>query len=241
MASTRTVRDLLTRSLRIATVLGGVDQIDPNDADDALLSLNQMLDAWQAERLYAYTIDQFTLALTPGVTTYTIGPAGNIAMPIRPEKIEWAFTRDTQNLDRTLQIVPREVYQTIALKSLGNTFPTVLFYEPQFPVGQLYLWPAPPASLTLYVGVWEVLTEYPDLNTVVALPPGYEDAIVYSMAERIAPEYGEPADPQVIRMAAQARGRIKAMNLPDPRVVCELQGSNFRGGLTPAWVFTAGY
>ncbi len=241
MASTRTVRDLLTRSLRIATVLGGADQISADDAADALLSLNQMLDAWQAERLYAYTIDTQTLALTAGVTSYTIGPAGNINLALRPPKIEWAFTRDSQNFDRALQMVPREVYQSIALKSLGNTFPTLLFYEPQFPVGQLYLWPAPPASLTLYLGTWEVLTEYADLNATVALPPGFEDAIVYSMAERMAPEYGEPADPAVQRMAAMARARVKNLNLPDPRVTCELVGSNFRGGLTPAYVYTAGF
>lgn len=221
----RTVRDILTRSMRVATILGASETMDGNDASDALLTLNQMMDAWQAERLFAYEILQHTHALTAGVGTYTIGPGGTINTN-RPVRIEWAYTRDSQNYDRPLEIVPDQVFAAITLKGQGDNFPSVLWYRPAYPLGIIRLWEHPSANLVLHLGCWVTLSEFANLDASVALPPGYEQAIVLSVAELISPEYGKEPSGSLVRMAAKARANIQQNNLPDPRIGCEFTGVN---------------
>jgi hypothetical protein len=234
----RTVREILTRAMRTATILGASETMDGNDASDALLVLNQMMDAWQAERLYAYQIVSRTHPLTAGVGLYTIGPGATIDVP-RPVKIEWAFTRDAQNYDRPLDVVPDQVYASIALKTLGNNFPTVLYYAPGMPQGQINLWQLPAAGLTLHLGAWVVLSEFANLDSSVALPPGYEQAIVMSVAELLCPEYNKEPSVGLQRNAARARANIKQNNLPDPRVACEFTGVD-QSAMLPYYRFVSG-
>lgn len=219
----RTVRDILTRAMRAARVLGAGEAMDADDAADALLSLNQMLDSWQAERLFVYAVVERQFPLTAGLGVYTLGPAATFTAP-RPVRVEWAFTRDAQNYDRGMQIIDDGRFAAITLKTLGNTFPEALFYEATYPNGVVNLWPLPPAALTLHMGCWEVLTQYAGLNDLVQLPPGYEDAIVYSMAERLAPEYGKEATAAVVRIGAKARATVQQNNLPEAFVSCEFNG-----------------
>ncbi|MCU0949522.1 MAG: hypothetical protein MUC68_00335 [Burkholderiaceae bacterium] len=240
MAATRTVRDLLTRSMRVAQILGAGDPMDANDADDALLSVNQMLDAWQAERLYCYAIQEVTHALTAGIGTYTIGPAGTIAIAVRPVRVEYAFTRDATGFDRLCEVVPWEQWSAIAIKGLGNDYPSALYYQPAYPLGSINLWQEPLADLTLHLGVWTQLSEFASLDAVPALPPGYEDAIVFSLAERLCPEYGKEPYAALVKMAQQARANIQQNNLGSPSIGCEFQSVDYRSGLVPAWVYRSG-
>jgi hypothetical protein len=240
MAGTRTVRDLIQRSLRVATIIGAGDPMDPNDAADGLLSLNMMLDAWQAERLFCYALTEQTFAMPAGTSSVTIGPAGNINVSVRPPRIEYAFTRDATNVDRSIDIVPAEVWAGITIKNLGNAYPSALYYVPSYPLGVANLWQLPVAGLTLRLGLWTILTEYADLDVVVSLPPGYEDALVFSLAERACPEYGRSIPKDLAMLANRARANIQQNNLSDERVACEFTGVDNHRGLVPAWVVAAG-
>ena len=234
----RTVRDIVTRAMRITTILGANETIDGNDAADALLTLNQMMDAWQAERLFAYAIVERAYALTAGVGTYTVGPGATIDVP-RPVRIEWAYTRDANNFDRQLSIVPDQVWASIPLKSIGNTFPTVLYYQPGMPQGTINLWYLPPAGLTLRFGAWTVLSEFATLDDSVVLPPGYEQALVMSLAELLCVEYNMQVPANVAQMAAKSRANIQQNNLPDPRIGCEFGGVD-QNRYIPYYQFVAG-
>jgi len=221
MAAIRTVRDLVTRALRVAGVTGSGETPSADDAADALLSMNQMLDAWQAERLYCYAIIDRSQALIAGDGEMTIGPGGEFNAP-RPIKIEYAYTRDSQNFDRSLVIVQDPAYYAqLTLKSLGNSYPSLLYYRPHYPFGRIFLWQLPIAGLTLWIGTWEVLEEFTSLNTVASYPAGYEDAIVYSLAERISVEYDKNPSAGLQKMAAQARANIKQNNLISPQVATD--------------------
>lgn len=227
MGASRKVRDLITRASRLATITGAGETMDPDDAADALLSCNLMLDAWQADNLFAFTVADRSAALTAGVGSYTVGVGGAINVA-RPSRIEWAFTRDSQGFDRKINIVPREVYEDILLKTQGSTYPSALYYETSYPLGVITLWRVPPAGLTLHFGAWEQLSEFASLDDSVSLPPGYEQAIVCSLSEVICPEYGKQIPAGVREEAARARARIRSNNLPDMRMVCEFTGISGR-------------
>jgi hypothetical protein len=50
------------------------------------------------------------------------------------------------------------------------------------------------------------------------MPPGYQRALEYSLAEELAPSYGITPLPLLTRTAASARRNIKRQNLPDLRM-----------------------
>lgn len=242
MAATRLVRDLITRAARIATVIGGAEPLDANDASDILLSLNQMLDSWQAERLYAYNIIERSTPLIAGQDTYLIGPAQALAITVRPMRLEYAFTRDAQGYDRPMEIITHLEYADLFLKTLAGAYPTMVHFDPQWPNGRVRIWPLtnPSIPLTLYVGVWVILSEYTALGDLVSLPPGYEDAITYSLAERICIEFEKAVSSGLEKMASMARARVKRMNVPASRTSCEFQGTQYVGNRTPWWVIQGG-
>lgn len=219
----RTTRDIIHRALRTIGVLGAGDAAPAEDATDALVALNQMLDTWSADSLLVYTINEQSFALTAGVKTYTIGTGGSFNTP-RPVAIQYAYTRDSTNLDRPLGLIGVEQYSAIGLKSQPNTFPEALYFDPSFPLADVNLYPAPLSGLTLFLGLWQPFTEVASLDTSFTYPPGYEAALTYSLAEVLALEYGRPVPPDLGRAANDARKRIKGVNLPEVYSSCELSG-----------------
>ena len=53
-----------------------------------------------------------------------------------------------------------------------------------------------------------------DLNTNYVVAPGYEEALVYNLAVRYAPELSRPLDQTVVRMAQDSLARVKVANIP---------------------------
>lgn len=209
----RPTRDIIHRALRIIGVLGAGETANADDANDALIALNQMLDLWSADSLMAYVIDEQSLALTGGVATYTVGATGALNTT-RPLAIQYGFTRDASATDRPVSIITQEQYANIVLKSLPASYPEALYYDATYPLGVITLYPAPMSGLTLFVGLWQPLTAIPTLDTILDYPPGYEAAITYSLAEGLAPEYQRPVTPDLARVAAKARANIQGVNLP---------------------------
>jgi hypothetical protein len=63
------------------------------------------------------------------------------------------------------------------------------------------------------------LLSLPNLTTQFWLQQGYQDAIIYSLAEKLCPSYSKPLDPALGKMALQARQRIFKQNVRSPRMV----------------------
>jgi hypothetical protein len=216
----RTARDIITRSLRIVGVLGAGETASAEDAADSFVALNSMIDSWSIDRLFAYNIVQSSFPLTAGTARYSIGNGGTFNT-IRPNEIEYAFARDVNNLDWQIDIITQEQYAAILLKNVGNTYPNVLWYDPEYPLAYVNLYPLPGVNLTLYLGIWSILTQFATLDTQISFPPGYEDAITFSLAERLGVEYRMPVGADAQQIALKARARVQGNNLVDARSVCE--------------------
>jgi hypothetical protein len=239
----RTVRDLITRAARIATAIGAAEPLDANDANDLLTSVNMMLDSWRTQRLYAFAITELTHTLSAGATSHGIGPAASINTTVRPVKIEYAFTRDAQNYDRPMQVLSQDEYANIFLKTLEGAYPVYVSLDPAWPIGQVRIWPAPAAGvlpLTLRLGVWTLLNEFTQLSDVVSLPPGYEDAITYSLAERACIEFEKEVSKGLEKAASVARAAIKRVNVQPSRASVEFQSAYGRNDMIPWWVIKGG-
>lgn len=201
---------IVNRAIRLLSQTPAGKAPSSDESDAALTALNAMLDAWRLERLMCYAIRDESLVLVAAQPSFTIGPGGNLNT-VRPIKIEGAYAVvGTQSYP--VEVIGEDRYAALSIKGLQGQFPTKLYYQPSQPLGTLYPWPlAIDGSATLHI-----LTRTPlaavALADTLAVPPGWEDAMVSNLAVRLAPEYEtRPAD-EVIVMARESKRAIKSGN-----------------------------
>lgn len=207
-----TARELITSAFRLIGVLGSGESMDASMGADALVTLSNMLDGWAAERLTLYSQLRSTKALTASQQRYTIGTGGDLNQA-RPVWIDRA-AYSKASTEYPLELLSPGEWAAVGQKDLTSNTPTSLFYNTEFPLGTIDLWPVPTDSdltLVLYAPA-AGLTSVTDLNTAISLPPGWAQALRYNLAELLAPEYGRPLDPAVVGVASASKARIKRVN-----------------------------
>ena len=188
------------------------ETLTASEASDALNILNSMLENWATKRLMVYQIVQSSYTWAAGAS-HTIGPAGdfNATRPIRIE--EGTHFRDATGIDIPVEIIRnRSTYDAIASKADASTYPAYLFYDPAYPLGVLYAYPAPSASITLRLNTWQTLQSFASLTTDLALPPGYRWAIEHNLAMALEPVFSMPAPASVAREAKSAMSDLMRVN-----------------------------
>lgn len=214
-----TANTMITRAMRLIQVLTPDAAPTAQEAADGLYALNAMLDAWSIERLMVYQVQQSSYSWASGNASRTIGSGGNFNTT-RPYKIEpnGNFFRTSGGIDYPLAVYAREEYDRIVQKSAAGAIPEHLFHDTGYPLMTLYAYPVPSQTLTLYLNDWKPLQSFSGLTTALALPPGYQAAIEYSLALWLAPEFGAAAVAAADRIKDQAvklRANIKTVNAPD--------------------------
>lgn len=203
-----TVRDLIASSLRLINVTGAGETMSADDANDALVTLNQMLDSWSADGQVIYSKSLDTYPLVGGVSTITMGLAGNIntARPV-------SITEATVTLGQTvypLDIWSQNMYSTVSFPPLVG-IPNAIYVNNGNPLLTLQIYPVPIGGLTLNLYSLKELSNV-TLNTVLDLPPGYERALRYNLAVELCPEYDREPSRTVSETAVESLSTIKRNN-----------------------------
>lgn len=209
-----TPSSMILRSLRLLGEKEIAASLTANEQVAYLADLNTMLESWSLERLMVYQILQENFSLVAGTVAYTIGSGGTFNTA-RPTKITKAFVRDADSYDSDLRVIEPLEYDDIVSKSTGNTYPTYLTYDAAFVAGlaTIKVYPAPAASLTLYIDSWKQLQIFTTISETVVLPPGYQRAIEFNFAIEISAGF-KPVPAEIIKIAADSKRAIKGVNLP---------------------------
>jgi hypothetical protein len=213
-----TPNDLITLALRDSGVIGTGQNPLAQDVNDAFTRLNQMLAQWQRKRWLIWHLIDLGI-LSTGQQSYSIGPGGDIEVPVRPDRLESAFFRQIVNtsvpnqIDYSLEILEsREDYNRIALKQLSS-FGMYVFYDSAWPLGNIFVWPVPQASIyEIHISIKELLNAFTTLNETIMLPPEYEAAITFSLMQRLRVAYRLPKDPGIDGLAKDALNTLRKAN-----------------------------
>lgn len=205
-----TANDIINRALRSLSVIGQGESADPEQAADCLVALNDLLASWANESLMLFQVVQDQITLTPGKKDYTIGEGAFDINTVRPVEVIQAFVR-LNGADYPVDVVTRDMYQRIVLKSTSTNIPTFLYYDTGFPASTLRLWAVPSQANTLFIDSQKPLTSFATLATAVSLPPGYERALRLNLAVELMPEF-QVSNPRIDAMAREAKGGIKRVN-----------------------------
>lgn len=209
-----TGREIVTASLRLLGVLAPGENLGASEATDGLSALNRMLGSWSNESLLINAKVRDELTLTPNDQQYSMGTGAdfNTARPIR---IEEALIRDESSspaIEIPVKLLTKEEWAAIQVKESTSTYPHSLYAEGTYPNETINLYPKPTAAHKLVLYSWKPLPEIATLDTSVSLPPGYDDALIYNLAIRLAPEYGRAVSDAVGITATEAKAAIKRIN-----------------------------
>lgn len=217
-----TMRQIITNALMKIGAMGVSDASpSPADARLGLDTLNEVFDDWNSMRHAVYAQQFTTYTLTPSLSPHTIGPTGaTFTVAQRPVTLDGAsliLDTGTPPSYQTITVRDWQWYHNQPTPTLESTFPTDVYYQPDWPNGKLYFWPVPQSAYDVEL-VTRVLLSQVDLNDDFSLPPGYQNAITLTLAERLCVPFTKPITPDLGRQAQQARARVFANNDFTPRI-----------------------
>lgn len=223
------VIDFLRLALMEIRVARAGEVVSPDDQADALLIFNELLDRLNATPRALYSTTETTFPLTPNLQPHTIGLAANaptFAVSVnRPERMLAANIILPNNIrapEGGLSLLDRQQWDAIGAGAaagqavtITSSIPLALYYEPSWPNGSLYLWPVPTAN-AIELRFTTLLAALTDTDTFT-LPMGYQQALRLTLAELLAPAFGQTVSTDTARAARDARAAVWGENdwIPD--------------------------
>lgn len=223
-----TARTIITDAMRALGALASGEAATAAEGADGLRLLNLMLANWNTQELAVYSIHQATLPVTAGTQLYTLGTGGTWNIP-RPVRIETAVLRKG-GIDYSMELLNYQDWQQIFIKGLQGTFSWYLYNDQNFPLSGCYIWPVPTENGQIILTHWAQLTQFTDLSHDQSFPPGYELAMIYSLAVYLAPQFGREVTPVLAGLASQTFADLKrsTMRVPTLDLDARLVGSGVR-------------
>lgn len=210
-----TVRELIQDAVYLLGVVDPTESLNASFAAQGLRRLNAMLQTWSAESLMVYTQNREVFPLVVGQQDYTLGPGGNFntTRPIWFDQASIIPTASAPTLEIPLKIDSDEDWQDVSIKSINSTFPLEVHPLGNFPLNTLQFWPIPTAACSVVLYLPQQLGAFTSVDDTVLLPPGYEEAIIYNLAARMAPMFGTATPPDVARVAISSKDTLKSQNM----------------------------
>lgn len=200
-----TVNDIVTKAFQKVGILTKTEVISADEMLDGIDTLNAMLSSWSNDSMMVNARTRDDVSLISGVSTYTIG-TGQTFNTVRPTFINDAYVT-IGSTDYPLTVITDEIYDDIAIKSISG-IPEYINYDNAYPVGKIRIYPVPSANYTLHIVSEKPLSQF-SINSNVDLPAGWEQALIYNLALLIAPEYNQPLDQVILKIASDSKASIQ--------------------------------
>lgn len=204
-------REIVMRALQLDKILASGEAADAADAALALSSLNAMVESWSLEPSAILVPRMQPLPLIPGISSYTIGPTGDLVTTRPADLLDASFVR-FGDVDQPVRLVTIYDWNAIPVKDVGG-WPFALYYDQAIPDGRIHLFPVPSqGGMVLHVADRDGFAQWPTLDTDIPMGPGYLRALQYNLAVEIADLFGRPVAPNVQRIANGAKRTLKRQN-----------------------------
>src|SRR5208282_1362138 len=225
----------------------------PELLTDCLIEWQTLVDGWNAKRTLGYTMPDYIYPVTGtghgstgnsqtfGGCGYQIGPTATDFVGPRPvaiARMNLLLTTSSPTMPARIpiaQISMEEWMDIPVLQMTAVSVAMVFAYDAQFPNGVIWVWP-PLNANSLEIFEWGQLAAPVNLSDAVTLPPGYNAAIVWSLAELFWPfvthdlAFHKVSLQYMAGKAKLAREAIEAINAPMPRMSCDFQSGRPRVG-----------
>lgn len=183
-----TFADIAYMALRLSGQLMPGTTPSPEMMEDARKMCNSMIDAWNADRLKIYTLDDQVFNIIVAKQIYTLGTGGDYDPGYLPAAVVMAnFLLYNSGLPVRVPIeviVPQE-WAAIPYLAVTTQVINKMWVQKTYPLINLRVFPIPTAGNQLELFMWKALTGFAASGTTFSFPQGYQDAITYNLAERM--------------------------------------------------------
>jgi hypothetical protein len=87
-----------------------------------------------------------------------------------------------------------------------------------WPLGQVFIWPAPAINAKVVLTLWEPLNSNLLATTIFSLPPGYARGLMLDLAMNLAPNYGKQIPGDLAATMASIKNNIVCANVEPQRL-----------------------
>lgn len=219
-----TVRAIVTDAYLEIGVLGPGEPLSADLGALGLLRFQQMLDAWQADRLSLAVQQRATFTLLSGTSTVTLGTGGSVTTtpatdtaPVWLDTVCYVNPGATPDQEIKIGQMPRDTYAVLCIKELQSALPTQCFYQLSntTSLGSLFFWPQVTQDVTIVIYSPQGIGVPATLNSSVLGPPGYQRAMLKSLAlDLCAPTGTTVPDALPSQVAAAMRVMQRPNTLP---------------------------
>lgn len=212
----RTANQLIVDALELLGVRGEEEPLQAYELTRGLKWLNYMLKAWQADGVMAWTLTEGSLTLVDSDGSYSFAAAGDFTTV--PVDILHMRVSHDGGAELEMTRLSREDYYRIPTRTTEG-YPTQWYYDRQRDSGTLYIWPEPDDSL--YDVTFTYRRRVMDMDASgdsFDLPQEWYMALVYGLADTLAPIYnkiGTPRAAEIKAKAAEAYSSIKAFDIDE--------------------------
>ena len=212
-----TARTLVTDALDLITVHAAEEPLTAHQEQQGLRILNDLIQSASLEQFVIYYMTPQVISWPAGRPMLTWGAGGDIPTP-RPVQLGLEAYRDegVPVLRMPLQVLTLSAFRAATVGPWHDGTVQAVTYAPTLPLGGLHCWPVPQEPTTIIVYPWQVLQTWPDFDTDILLPPGYDRFLKSALAMELGPYYDKEASPTVMAMRAESKNNIKAVNLTIP-------------------------
>ncbi len=198
----RTVLEMITSAYR----KNGIRNLTDTQKNDALADLQDMISNLSVDGLIIpyETTESFSI-LASGASSYTFGSGGDFDSA-RPTRVVRAYFRRDEG-DQPVKIISKKEYDLIYSKSESST-PSRLYYDPQYPLGIVYLDCTPSQSGSLFLVSEKPITEFTALTEDFVLPEEYREMVIYNLTIRLSSDEDNALADSVFRIANDSLERI---------------------------------
>lgn len=207
---------LITSALQTLGVLPAGQTPSPEDSSVALTALNDLVDSWANQYLFAPTTLETIYAMPGQSPTVTIGVGQQINVP-RPMQIEDGMFMRKGNQDYPIEVIDRVTYEDIKYKTIQAFVPDFVYYDNDVTGGILYFYPIMQGVGELHIPLLFQLPQFANLATDYPMVQGYRRALQMTLAEDLQEVFGKQLSKDFTMRAAMARKMVKRSNLVVPK------------------------
>ena len=238
--------DIIGAAMKEIGQLAAGETVPTDQAGDVLQKLQRVIDYFNARNAMIYNVNFQRFTIPINTQPITIGPGAMWDVNQRPRDIETIslilVTASPQNgaVEIPLNTRDQQWWADQSIKNLSSTLPTDFYYSPDWPNGGVYLWPMPSAVNDVRLQLPLVLGEYTAYDQQFTMPPGYWDAIVYTLAIAIAPMFQVPVSADLRLLRQEAIRGIQFNNVQSPRLASDSPSQSMIERARPDFSFLTG-
>lgn len=212
-----TVFEILQQALQTIGAVSFGESLEPEVTQSSMLHLNSLLRKWSNNYMNYLTYDQiYTTSANKAVVTMGSAANGEFPAPSYGDILERPASIDQVDVIMgTLTFpVPIKSYSEYTKLPIKNviSIPQACYYREGMPFNELWFFPVIPSSYAVRVVGKAYLPQYTNISELVVMPPEYIEALIYSLAQKLAPMFGQNASDGLYRMSNSAMKHIKQRN-----------------------------